>query len=1291
MNPRELCDTIRSARGRVLPLVGAGLALDAGAPSVRDVAAELSRRFELGDCGADLGEAARRVVALTDRLAMQTAVAEIVARTRPRPTPALIAVASAPTQTVLTTNYDDAVEQSVRARGGDPVALLPTDEQILDPPGVGIVHVVHLHGVLNDPSSIVLPGEQMDELKRSEVFQRLLTAAFIPHHLLYLGFGFSASEVHLRTLVKWLAEELGHPRQQWLPLGATHMQDRREDLAFFASLGNVEVVEYDDRHGHQTVVDVAQALAPRSYDRSDDLHVDERLTWVTPALVIQKPGEHLEDIEQRIAGLDFTGTVDANFITPQELDSHERTVVVATPGMGKSKLVSWLPHMLGHACATGQLRDYKATYAENLDRNVMRLLINSETGQRVSLDDWQGLELTVVLDGLDELDASLHQSVISSLRAMATVVPGHRVILTTRPVVAVDELDSLGFDVLHILPSRRWAQKYLQLRALTSPEIARALAMQTLGDLTVIPLFAELLADRLLDATGSAPEALGLLVDSQLEAVALEARRAEVSVEPLEDWLRTLALDLQLRGTTAVPVADLPPATESSPSRETVERLRQASVLGDTADQAAFARRTQQEALVADSILKRPDPALALESAAVATINGRRTIRDDFDYVADLVFEHATHADRETLRTLDEERWARTAVLRGTINDGRAAFAWLDTWHRTRHIPYLRVVNRNILRSPEAAVLGICRRWPQIARQRRRWLVPRLRDGASDVRARALAILATLPPDAQTESWLIPCLDDSDAQIVAAAADAVAAHKLVDAAPKLIAHLGSRNARVRISVLRALLEILPGSRLREVGPHLGPQDPPGPIAQELAERLNLDDALAFLESLHVRSHTCNWLLDRLIETTPTYAWTAERTAQLMSVLRVNGLAPGPNYEGLATVVALHLSAALDALRPTRLPGSQWAWHLPDGQARTLLALDPDDLAAANPSPEVQHALAAAREQLDERQQRQRDPAVELAELETIIDHDPIDLEAVAARPQLTSLGRDRLARLTQALDASWPAAALASGDAHLTDLVIYIGVEIAAAITATHWWQLLDAHLRAQGRYGLGDERITDWLASTRPAGITTELAERVVACENTEQLHRLTTICGLDETAVVSAARDRLLTLDVDGHAWTRAALRLADRVDPEDLTRLLEHAGAAREQLVAGLAKNGSVAAQKEALATLAQELGDGEDPEPPTWPAADYDASFTEPLSQIAAAADASSKVLAFAVNALSQIVDRSAVAALDLLAAEHPTLWWIRLAEDHAAARLARACIINRIDARPLVAARALLQP
>ena len=1233
MTPEELCKVVRARGKRVVPLVGAGLALDAGAPSAGEVTAELIRRFGLGDPSLNLTEAARRATAASSRLSMQIAIADVVTRTRPRPTPALTAVVAGPAQVVLTTNYDDAIEQAARARGATPVSMAATDPRVLDPPGPGEVHVIHLHGVTEDPSSIVMPGEQMNELISAERFQRLLTAAVLPHHLLYLGFAFGESEVHLRALIEWLATELDDVREHWLALGASQVRGRRDDLRFFEQMGNVEIVTYDDRRDHAAVVQIALALAPRGYDRAEDERVDERLTWVQPVCVIQKQGEGHDELEQRIWGFDFHGS-SADVVSAESLGDYERALVVAAPGMGKTKLVSWLPYRLTSRCAVGRFRDFRVAHPGYMDRDIMRLLVHWPKGGQVSVDEWQGASLTVIIDGLDELDPDLHATALESISAMAAAVPQHRVILTTRPVQAVDALIGLGFTAWHILPSRRWAKKYLETRALTADLVSRALASNTLGDLAAIPMFAELLADRLLDTGTPTPEALDLLVTSQQEAIDREARRMEVARGPLEDWLRALALGLQLRGRTSIPTAQLALDRGSVPSAETVERLRRASVLGDRPNEAAFARRTFQEALAANSILSHRDPRAALEWAAVTAVNGRSVIREDFDFVADLVFEHASRADRENLHQLDPERWARTVALHGSLEDGRHAFKWFETWHEQHRSSYLNFVRRSVLRSYESAVITICERWPEIVTRRKARLIRDLASGSPDRRARALTALGTLPRGADTETWLIPCLTDPDQHIVMSAQRLVAKYELTAAVPQLIEHLKSSNARLSGTALRALVEILPGDRLKEIGPHLGVQDPPVPIAEDLTSNLNLDDVLAFLASVRTRSHTCTWLLDRLIESTPTHAWTEERVRALMAVLAITGHPTDPDYAALGGVISSHLEAALATARVPRILGSTHRWYVPRDQAAALLAIDPAVLAAGHPSDNLKEALKAASEERAERDRRQRRQEDAQAEVRAAIDRDgdQVDLRSVVGHGTLRLLDAKRRATLARAVDRAWPTAAFASGGPSIDDLALDVGAEITAPIAPDRWWQLLDAYVPGTELFGFRREGVGLWLAATRPNGITDELCARITACVDAGELYRLLIVADVRNASVASAACERLLRIEAEQRDWLAAARYLVEASTTIDVEALLDHAGPRRGQLVAVLASKGDTPARLNVIAELTAQVKDGEDPEPPTWPNPTYDRSFCPPFAKLAHAAPEGTKALFFAVNAL-----------------------------------------------------------
>jgi hypothetical protein len=156
VRPNELVEYLRAATDPVVPFVGAGLAIAAGATPTETLAEELACRAKVP---------ARSLRAVTEAAeqtigGMRTneTVAAIFAERPLRPTPTLVTLAQWPAQRILTTNYDRAIEVSVRMAGRRPVTLLPGDADTLVAPEPGVVQVIHLHGVDTDPDSIVLPG-----------------------------------------------------------------------------------------------------------------------------------------------------------------------------------------------------------------------------------------------------------------------------------------------------------------------------------------------------------------------------------------------------------------------------------------------------------------------------------------------------------------------------------------------------------------------------------------------------------------------------------------------------------------------------------------------------------------------------------------------------------------------------------------------------------------------------------------------------------------------------------------------------------------------------------------------------------------------------------------------------------------------------------------------------------------------------------------------------------------------------------------------------------------------------
>jgi hypothetical protein len=529
---------------------------------------------------------------------------------------------------------------------------------------------------------------------------------------------------------------------------------------------------------------------------------------------------------------------------------------------------------------------------------------------------------------------------------------------------------------------------------------------------------------------------------------------------------------------------------------------------------------------------------------------------------------------------------------------------------------------------------------------------------------------------------------DPDERIVASAQRLAGKHKLTMAVPKLVEHLKSRSTWVSATALRALVDTLAGERLREIGPHLGPQDPPAPIVEDLARNLNLDDALAFLASVTIRSHTCTWLLDRVIESTPTHAWTEDRLRALMAVLAITGLQTEPDYAALGNAIVMQLDSALAAVRLMPAVGSAYGWYIPYDQGAALLAVDPFVLAGGNPTDELQDALEATREQQAERARRQQRHNDSQAEVERLIDRDgdQVDLNKVVQHGALRRLDATRRAVLARAVDRTWPTAALASGDLSVDHVELDVGAEISAPIAPDRWWQLLDAYVSGDGLFAIRLQGVGLWLSSTQPHGIGDELCTRIRACAGTRELRRLLIVGDIRDMDVADAACERLLELDVDERDWLASARYLAESSTARALNRLLDHAGAVRGTLVAVLARKGDARSRLEIIDGLTTQVMNGEDPEPPMWPNAVYDSSFCAPFTKLAHAAPTKAKVLPFAINGVAQISDASSYADLERLAAQR-RIWWIELEAAYTASRLATTSVLLRLDDSVVAAAQA----
>lgn len=251
-------DGLAAVRERIVPLVGAGLAAAARAPS----SASLVSALQLA---AGEEPRAEPLFATADRLAqafgeawVQEQVAAVVTAAELQPTPVLLALVRTPSRLILTTNYDLAVEAAAEQAGLEVEALTLADiSRALEPAGDAL-RVLHLHGLAHRPDTIVLTCASYQAALADERLQQVLRALALGHRLLLLGHALDEREQHLRRDLLWAGNHVAASALAEAPaehLLLTGRRDATADAALATSAGDlqdrawVQLLAFDDPAG----------------------------------------------------------------------------------------------------------------------------------------------------------------------------------------------------------------------------------------------------------------------------------------------------------------------------------------------------------------------------------------------------------------------------------------------------------------------------------------------------------------------------------------------------------------------------------------------------------------------------------------------------------------------------------------------------------------------------------------------------------------------------------------------------------------------------------------------------------------------------------------------------------------------------------------------------------------------------------------------------------------------------------------------------------------------------------
>lgn len=1291
MNAKELVDLVRGD-DTVVPFLGAGMALRAGAPNVWELSAGLSDMA--GVPNGELDVVVRAAEARIGPEDTRRAVAEIVGGRPIRADSRLMKLVQWPAQRILTTNYDDAVELAAKEAGFETRTVIVGDSDALtmEP---GVVKVIHLHGHHSEPSSIVLPGPTTDRLASEEVFLNQVRAMMQQGTILYLGFSFGTSEVHLRGIVSWL-RQIMNARRHLLVLPEADLDGREADLDELSSVPQVTVAGYPADRDHTFIEALSSVHARLSF--ADGRHAEiisspKPPAYIDPALVKEEEGEDLEDLQGKVIGAE--GGWGEPFAMLEDLAAAGPVVLSGQPGMGKTEALRRLARTYEHGealvvSATDLAQALRGHGPDEhrlnaLSRAIALGLAGRDGVVRPDYDALARNSYLLLLDDFDQVGVDEREAVATTVRLAGERWPQHRWIVAGRPCLELASFSNAGFVRYRILPSESWGHAYLRKRGVAEPAIDRVTNQQAgFGAVMGIPLFAATAADRLLGEGPSFETPLDLLVDAQREAAGKEARRHGRSEAEWWIWLRRLAVGLEVRSQTEVSTAELAtvPGRGGLDTEKLREELVRASLLIELPDRAAFPRRTLQEALCAHAVLATEDALESVSRVAVAEVAGELHFRSDMEFTLDLVFESATRESRDRLREIDQQRWALTVIARGTMADAEEALDLLiEDAERRGHSVSMFAAG---LRSPLQAVRLIARSWPELVSARRERLLQAIGAAEAHSRFNALWILAAQESD-EDPSWLPPMIEDEERRVAQLAAETAAAWGVRDALPHLEAVIARRGpVHERKRLLSVALRLAEGreEELRIIASLLNDGQLIGESAQEIAAVLDLDGYLELLGRWTHDSRISEWLLDGALQIAGAGDWTNERIEKLVeAVVAHDGDPQIASDERLVSVVESHLEPALAAARRVlyhrppvfrglamfatvpaeRLAGEENAAII-EGARR---ALDPEELAGWRRNVPHDHRSTVLA--------RLEAPAADPRDVLEPEMHWRVDQMSEDQRKRLGELAVANLPPVDDEIDRErfgW------SRTDELRVGALNAAAQLDFPMEPGRWMQILRSPEILDTAQAL-----FDWLRRRYDPGCDSAIEAYIAEAEDCRVLSIVIVVLPRTATALRESIARRLDEMTIDDGWWSNAVGLLAEGEGPGLLQRLRRGPRTPKqlEVLRSRLAKSGDVSAQVESLTTMVETARGGEMiGEPPHWTEPIEDRSVLDALGELMDALGGERKGSGwwdFALGKLAGSPDPHALEVLDrVVAATGVTLDFARLT---LARRLAAAIVLARL--------------
>lgn len=686
----EIFGELRRSRRDVVPVIGAGLSVAAGGAGTNDLLSALRATGLVDDTAddQDVYRVADTLEAKTDRSFVQAVVAQAVLERAVTVTPELLALALCPSQLIVTTNYDNAVEEAVRLQEMTPAAFgVDEIDLALRQREPGLVHVLHLHGIAGDPSSIVLTKSSYEDAQKDERVALALRELASQHLLVFLGQSLGLGETDIRMHLSWVTEQFQRRSTHLLIEGAGDAPMSEEVIEPGVNLRRIRFSDPGRRH--RFVTRAACAIGgPPSVGLDEEMPTIRQLAQVYVPVPIG-PAKEVESDTDRSVWL--YGSFFGKPVTyPDDLVTEARLLITGGPGFGKTqallrmasrsdrpslymKLGSVRPILDGQD--PGSVFLSWAESAEAGHGGVARLTAEA-------LDDqvWD-----FYMDGLDEVPSDLRADVATSINTFADAFPQHRWVLASRRSTNFQDLRLTRFTHYDLVPTRDWVFELGRRRGLHPEQVKEILdQLPGVGALVEIPFYgaavvaAVVLGDELPDS----PLDLGLyLADRGFDR---EEPRLLQPQDEVRTWLNGLAFAMEVMGEASIDRHRL------SEDVVDLDRIVERTLLVDAAGAIRFPANVVQEARAARVLLDHPAGKEVMLRVAVQEVGGRRYIRASWRHTIDLLLASTPDPSWRTLiSAIDPLAAARSVSSTAGTSERIEAASNIWDWYDTTglHLP----------------------------------------------------------------------------------------------------------------------------------------------------------------------------------------------------------------------------------------------------------------------------------------------------------------------------------------------------------------------------------------------------------------------------------------------------------------------------------------------------------------------------------------------------------------------------------------------------------------------------